>query len=94
MQLSKLPVVLGMMLFCASHFVWAQNPQAGPNTGENQQSGEHHHHTPSPEAYAACEGKAAGAAASFVGRRGDTINGVCQADESGKLFVRRERQQQ
>jgi hypothetical protein len=33
---------------------------------------------PPPEAIAACNGKAEGAAASFAGRNGETISGTCQ----------------
>jgi hypothetical protein len=93
MQLLKSHLVIGAALICTSQFIWAQEPQTGQNPNDNQQAGEHHRGPP-PEAYTACEGKAAGVAASFINHRGDTINGVCQADQAGKLFIRRERPQQ
>ena len=92
MKLFKLPVVLGVALFCASHFILAQEPQSGPDAGAAQQSGGRHHGPP-PEAYTACEGKTEGTAASFTNHRGETINGICQPDHSGKLVVRRDRSQ-
>ncbi len=94
MKLFKLPVVLGVALFCTSHFILAQEPQSEPQSvpdaGAGQQSGGRHHGPP-PEAYTACEGKAEGTAASFINHRGETVNGVCQADRSGRLVVRRDR---
>ncbi len=90
MKLIKYPVLLGVALLCISQFIWAQEPQTGQNAGDGQQSGEHHRGPP-PEAYTACEGKTAGIAASFINHRGETISGVCQADQGGKLVVRRER---
>lgn len=94
MKLIKLHIVLGLILLCASQTNWAQAPQTEQAPGDGQQSGEHHHRGPPPAAYTACEGKTAGAAASFVNPRGDTVNGLCQADPTGKLVVRRERPQQ
>jgi len=90
MKILKLPLALSIALMCGSHLIWAQVPpdaQAGPENISGQQGGEPHHRPP-PEAYAACEGKAAGVAASFANQRGETINGICQADRSGNLVVR------
>ncbi len=42
---------------------------------------------PPPEAVQACEGKAAGAQASFNGRDGRSISGVCES-QNGVLAVR------
>lgn len=42
--------------------------------------------TPPPEAYEACEGKAAGDAASFTSPRGDEVTGICQERE-GRLVL-------
>ncbi|MGD0958706.1 MAG: hypothetical protein ABSB19_02735 [Methylomonas sp.] len=93
MKPSNLKVILGVALISGCQLIWAQEPPAGPGPvpgpGGGQNPGEHHW-TPPPEAYTACEGKEAGAAASFVNRRGDTVNGACQADKDGKLVVRRE----
>lgn len=41
---------------------------------------------PPPEAIKACEGKKVGESASFKGRQGETVKGVCQEIE-GKLAV-------
>lgn len=42
---------------------------------------------PPPEAVQACEGKAAGAQASFTGRDGRSLTGVCES-QNGVLAVR------
>ncbi len=95
MKLFKLPVVLGVILFCSSQLLFAEEPQSNPqvavNAGAEQQSGRHR--GPPPEAYTACEGKAAGTPASFTNHKGEVINGICQADHEGKLVVRREHPQ-
>ena len=90
MKLFKLPVAMGVALFCTSHFIWAQETQSGPDAGTGEQQSSGRHHGPPPEAYSACEGKTAGTPASFTNHRGETINGVCQPDHSGKLVVRRD----
>ncbi len=41
---------------------------------------------PPPEAITACEGKSEGDSASFTGRRGETLEGVCKEVE-GQLAV-------
>jgi hypothetical protein len=46
---------------------------------------------PPPEAIAACQGLKAGDAASFTGRRGETLAGTCQAGPDGQLALRPER---
>ena len=43
-------------------------------------AGGRRHHGPPPEAYTACEGKAAGDTAEFVSPRGDTVTGTCEVD--------------
>jgi hypothetical protein len=50
--------------------------QSAPTGAANQQSGDRPHGPP-PEAITACSGKAAGAACSFVGRRGEQLSGTC-----------------
>jgi hypothetical protein len=45
-----------------------------------------HGHNPPPEAYEACEGKAAGTAAQLITPRGDTITGVCK-NIDGKMVL-------
>ncbi len=47
--------------------------------------------SPPKEAYLACEGKSAGAAARFVDERGETLEGVCE-DENGRLVLRPRKQ--
>ena len=95
MKIFKLSLVLGVALLYNSHFVWAEEPPGEPQAEIGQQSGEAYsgrrHPGPPPEAYAACAGKSPGAAASFTNRRGETRNGICQADEKGNLVVRRDR---
>ncbi len=83
----KLFAVAAIALACASNLTWAEEAPAAP-ADSGQQAGRQHH-TPPPEAYAACDGKAAGAAASFTNHRGEAVDGVCQPDPSGKLVVRR-----
>ncbi len=41
---------------------------------------------PPPEAFAACEGKAAGDSVEFSGRRGENIEATCQ-EKDGKLVA-------
>lgn len=45
------------------------------------------HHGPPPEAYTACEGKAAGDTAEFVSPRGDTVTGTC-VEDGDRLVLR------
>ena len=45
---------------------------------------------PPPEAYAACKGKQAGATASFVNPRGETLTGTCE-QEGSQLVLRPDR---
>lgn len=40
--------------------------------------GRHRPPTPPPEAYSACEGKAAGDTAQFTGPNGETVSGTCE----------------
>lgn len=56
-----------------------------PDRGENNVVQQHH--TPPPEAYAACTGKKIGDQSKFVSPRGETIIGTC-ADENAKLVLR------
>ncbi len=49
------------------------------NEGVAQERGRRHHGPP-PEAYTACEGKAAGDRAEFTSPRGDTVTGTCEAN--------------
>lgn len=84
MKAFKLSGLLAIILLCSSQLLIAAEPQGAPPTGTSggQQAGEQqggtHHRGPSPEALKACEGKTAGATASFVNRKGDTVNGTCQ----------------
>ncbi len=45
---------------------------------------------PPPEAYKACEGKAEGSTAQFIGSDGETITGTCRMDD-GRLVLRPDR---
>ena len=47
-------------------------PEGPPPNGNGRPPG------PPPEAIAACNGKAEGTQASFTGRRGETVSGICQ----------------
>jgi hypothetical protein len=64
---------------------------AFPGRGEPPRGGEFHRadkpHGPPPEAVAACKGKTEGAAASFAGRDGENIAGVCELVD-GVLAIR------
>ncbi len=46
---------------------------------------------PPAEAFAACEGKSAGASAELTTPRGDTLAGTCETDQDGKLALRPDR---
>lgn len=59
------------LLTLAAACAFAQGAPSGPPPGGKP-------HGPPPEAIAACNGKAAGATVSFIGRRGDTITGTCE----------------
>jgi len=58
-------------LFFFSALACAQGTPGGPPPGGKPPG-------PPPEAIAACAGKAAGASVSFIGRRGETVNGTCE----------------
>lgn len=45
---------------------------------------------PPPEAYAACEGKKAGAVSQFTDPRGEVLKGICE-EESGRMVLRPDR---
>ncbi|MDB5976283.1 MAG: hypothetical protein JWR07_3043 [Nevskia sp.] len=50
-----------------------------PDGGSGAQSGSTHRPSgPPPEAYAACDGKSAGASVSFTLRNGKVVQGVCE----------------
>ena len=51
-------------------------------------SGTDRRRSPPPEAYKVCEEKSAGSPAQFVNQRGETVQGICEA-EGGKLVLRR-----
>lgn len=59
---------------------------ANADDGESRQ-GRGRHHGPPPEAFTACEGKAAGDTAQFTGRRGETVTGTCE-QEGERLVLR------
>ena len=63
---------------------FAVNAYADDSSREGRGRG---HRTPPPEAYAACEGKAAGDSASFTSPRGHNVTGTCQ-EMDGRLFLR------
>jgi hypothetical protein len=52
------------------------NPGMGPG-GQGGPGNGGPRHGPPPEAFAACKGKADGAACSFVGRRSEQLTGTC-----------------
>ena len=52
--------------------------------------GRHRPRTPPPEAYRACEGKAAGDTAQFTGPNGETVSGTCE-EISDRLVLRPDR---
>jgi hypothetical protein len=62
---------------CAAHA--ADTPPAPPADGQPP--------SPPPEAIAACQGKSAGDQVSFTGRRGETLQGVCEL-RNGVLAAR------
>jgi len=64
---------VGLLLGCMAIASSAQTSQGG----QGDQNGGDRPHGPPPEAIAACSGKAVGTACSFVGRRGEQLNGVC-----------------
>lgn len=74
----KLSKLLGIILLCSSQLLIAAEPQGEPPVGAGEQQSATHHRGPPPEAIKACEGKTAGAATSFVNRKGDTVKGTCQ----------------
>jgi hypothetical protein len=47
-------------------------------------------HGPPPEAYTACSGKTAGAAAQFIDPRGETVSGTCE-QEGDRMVLRPDR---
>ncbi|MBL0143772.1 MAG: hypothetical protein IPP91_17115 [Betaproteobacteria bacterium] len=51
--------------------------QGNQGTGSGGQGGGGHHHGPPPEAIDACNGKASGAACSFIGRQNKQLTGTC-----------------
>ncbi|HEY8023313.1 MAG TPA: hypothetical protein VIF60_02015 [Burkholderiaceae bacterium] len=65
--------LLGISLGLLAGAAPAQSGQSGPP----DQKGGDHPHGPPREAIAACANKAAGAACSFVGRRGEQLAGAC-----------------
>lgn len=81
MKLKQL-VVISLVLACASNLTWAAETSTAPR-GMDQQAG------PPQEAFTACEGIAAGVAASFTKQSGETVNGTCQTDpRTGKQLLR------
>lgn len=62
-------------------------PDRSKGQAGNRQGG------PPPEAYKACEGKTAGAVASFVDPRGETLSGSCE-QEGQRLVLRPDRNRQ
>lgn len=61
----------------------AGSPPPAPADGKQER-----HHGPPPEAYQACEGKAAGNEAKLTGPGGEEVKGVCEDDGAGKLVLR------
>lgn len=57
--------------------------QGAGGMGPGGQYGERHHRPPPPEAIAACQGKASGAACSFTGRENRALTGTCFAPPQG-----------
>jgi hypothetical protein len=69
---------MGALLIACATTAAAQTQPSGGGGGQRR--------SPSPEAIAACNGKAAGDTVTFAGRRG-TMTGVCQ-DNGGVLAAR------
>jgi hypothetical protein len=105
MNMSKVHVVLMLAGLALGANAQTSTPQA-PNSGQNNQGmqpggqrgqgmsqGGHHH--PPKEAIDACQGKASGAACSFVGRHNNNLTGTCfappQNNENHPLACRPER---
>lgn len=82
----KLLAIAALALSCASNVTWAEESPAAP--GELDQQAGMQRRPPPPEAFTACDGKAAGVAASFTNPRGEVMNGVCETGPSGKLVLR------
>ncbi len=62
------------LLLLGAATAMAQPTSAGQQKGNGE---EHEHRGPPPQAIAACNGKAAGAACSFTGRENQSLTGTC-----------------
>jgi hypothetical protein len=80
-------IILALALCSWAAVAQSVGPQGQQPAAEIDAGSPPHHHGPPPEAFAACTGKSAGAAAQFINPRGETITGVCE-EESGKLVLR------
>jgi hypothetical protein len=67
---NSIVTVAGWMLMTVALAQTQSAPPQGDDSGDRP-------HGPPPEAISACQGKAAGAACSFTGRRGEQLTGTC-----------------
>ncbi len=83
--------LISSAIILAALLVTSQPSQANENQQSSKRRG------PPPEAFTACEGKTAGAAAQFDNQRGKTLTGTCEVvggENAGKLVLRPDKQQQ
>lgn len=73
---NSLVTIVGWILLTSA--AMAQTQGGPPPQGDNGNgNGGDRPHGPPPEAISACQGKANGAACTFVGRRGEQLTGTC-----------------
>lgn len=84
-------VLICMLFFLGGVFYVSQvySNDTNPSTPTRDRMGEPRGGPP-PEAYAACKDKTAGATASFVNPRGETLTGTCE-QEGNQLVLRPDR---
>lgn len=80
-KMSALLAAAGLVFITHAGWVYAESEEGQQKRG---------HRGPPAEAFTACEGKSAGDAAQLTGRRGETVNGTCEAGPDGKLVLRPE----
>ena len=80
--IARLACLLAFGLALPSGAAFAQSQDGPPSRQGQGQGGNGERQGPPPQAIAACQGKASGAACSFVGRRGDELTGTCFAPPS------------
>jgi hypothetical protein len=81
---SKPRAILGAILVCSAFLAQAGEAPAKPPAGGPPCG-------PPPEAFKACEGKAAGSRSAFANPDGGQVQGVCENDGEGKAVLRPDR---